>query len=92
MAAGIRAGVPTIALPAYGDGPFWARRATTLGICAATINQRALTPERLAEAMRIAVSDQQLRDRARQLGERVRAEDAAAQAVSFVNDLIQQSA
>jgi UDP:flavonoid glycosyltransferase YjiC (YdhE family) len=89
MAAGIRAGVPTIALPVYGDGPFWARRATALGICAATINQRILAPERLAEAMSIAVSDQQLRDRARQLGARVGAEDGAAQVVSFVSDLVQ---
>lgn len=92
LAAGIRAGVPTIALPAYGDGPFWARRATAAGICAATINQRTLTPQRLAEAMRIAVSDQHLRDNAHQLAGQVRAEDGAAQAVSFVNNLIQQSA
>jgi len=91
LAAGIRAGVPTIALPAYGDGPFWAHRATALGICAATINQSALSPEHLAEAMRSAVSDQQLRDRARQLGARVDAEDGAAQAVSVVSDLIQHS-
>ncbi len=51
-AAGIRAGLPTIALPAYGDGPFWANRINQLGVSAATINQRNLTAERLAEAMR----------------------------------------
>lgn len=91
-AAGIRAGVPTIALPAYGDGPFWARRITALGTCAATINQRTLTSERLAQAMRLAVTDSHLRDNARQLGTRISAEDGASQVVSSVSSLIQQSA
>ncbi|CDO91357.1 sterol 3-beta-glucosyltransferase [Mycobacterium triplex] len=89
-AAGIRTGVPTIALPAYGDGPFWARRITELGICAATINQRKLTSQRLAEAMRIAVNDPLLRDNARQISVLISAEDGAAQVVSSVSSLIQQ--
>lgn len=90
-AAGIRASLPTIALPAYGDGPFWARRAGVLGICAGTINQRKLTSDRLASAMRTAVDDPQLRDSARRLGMRIRAEDGAARVVSLVGSLVQQS-
>ncbi|MGB8407886.1 MAG: glycosyltransferase, partial [Mycobacterium sp.] len=90
-AAGIRAGVPTIALPAYGDGPFWAGRITALGACAATINQHKLTPGRLAEAMRVAVGDTRLRDNARRLGALVGAEDGAAQVISAINTLVQQS-
>ncbi|OJZ68902.1 sterol 3-beta-glucosyltransferase [Mycobacterium paraffinicum] len=91
-AAGIRTGVPTIALPGYGDGPFWARRITELGICAATINQRKLTSERLAEAMRVAVNDHNLRDNARHISGLIGAEDGASQVVSSVNCLIQQAA
>lgn len=91
-AAGIRAGVPAIALPAYGDGPFWARRITALGICASTINQHTLAPERLAEAMRLAITDPHLRDNARQLSARISAEDGAGHVVSSVSSLIQQSA
>lgn len=90
-AAGIRAGVPTIALPAFGDGPFWARRAGALGICAGTINQRNLTADRLAEAMRTAVNDPRLRDSARRLGTRIRAEDGAARVVALVGSLVQRS-
>ncbi|OBK19021.1 glycosyltransferase [Mycobacterium sp. 1245852.3] len=90
-AAGIRAGVPTIALPAHGDGPFWAWRITELGICAAAINQRKLTSERLAEAMRVAVNDPHLRDNAHQISERISAEDGAAQVVSSVSFLVEQS-
>ena len=91
-AAGLRAGVPTIALPAYGDGPFWARRITALGVSAATINQRNLTQDRLATAMRIAVSDPQLRDNAHQLSKRIAAEDGAARVISLVSSLLHQSA
>jgi sterol 3beta-glucosyltransferase len=90
-AAGIRAGIPTIALPAYGDGAFWASRSTALGVNAATINQRSLTADRLAEAMRIAVSDPQLRDDARQLSDCINAEDGAAQVISHVTALLRQS-
>ncbi|MCT7361918.1 glycosyltransferase [Mycolicibacterium llatzerense] len=91
-AAGIRAGVPTIALPTYGDGPFWAHRLAALGVCAGSINQRKLSPERLSQAMHTAVSDAQLGDNARQLSRRICAEDGAGQVVSRVSSLIGQSA
>lgn len=87
-AAGLRAAVPTIALPAYGDGPFWAKRITGLGVCAATINQRTLTPERLADAIRAAVNEPQLRTNARQVSERINAENGAAQVVSHIESLL----
>ena len=87
-AAGLRAGVPTIALPAYGDGPFWAARLTALGVAAATINQRRLTVDRLAAAMRTAVDDPQLRDNARRLSADIAAEDGAAQAVNAVESVL----
>lgn len=90
-AAGIRAGVPAIALPAFGDGPFWARRMTTLGVAAATINQRALSADRLADAMRTAVDDRRLRANARALGRLVSAEDGAAHVVSAVESQLAQS-
>jgi UDP:flavonoid glycosyltransferase YjiC (YdhE family) len=90
-AAGLRAGVPTIALPAFGDGPFWAARLTALGGAAATINQRHLTVDRLAAAMRIAVSDPHLRDNARRLSADIAAEDGAAQVVAAVDSLLHRS-
>lgn len=91
-AAGIRAGVPTIALPAFGDGPFWAKQIAHLGVSATTINQRRLTADRLAAAMRSAVSDPQLRHNAEELGSRLAAEDGVAQAVCAVESLLHQSA
>lgn len=90
-AAGLRAGIPTIALPAYGDGPFWATRLTALGVTAATINQRHLSVDRLATAMRTAVDDDQLRDNAHRLGTKIAAEDSTAHAVNAVESLLQHT-
>jgi UDP:flavonoid glycosyltransferase YjiC (YdhE family) len=87
-AAGLRAGVPTVAAPGLGDQPFWARRLDELGLSAATIPQRALTVERLAAAIHTAVSDEALQDRTRQIAEVLTAEDGAAQAVRVVDELL----
>jgi UDP:flavonoid glycosyltransferase YjiC (YdhE family) len=91
-AAGIRAGVPTIALPAYGDGPFWAQRISELGVSAGTINQRKLSADRLAKAMRTAVSDIRIRETAQLLAARIGREDGAAAVVTAVESLLHQSA
>ena len=90
-AAGLRAGIPTIALPAYGDGPFWAARLTALDVAAATINRHHLTADRLATAMRTAVNEPQLRETARRLSADIAAEDGAAEAVTAVESLLHQT-
>jgi sterol 3beta-glucosyltransferase len=86
-AAGLRAGVPSIVVPFFGDQPFWGRRIETLGVGPAPIPRRRLTAERLAEAMSRAVSDAELRRRAADLGERIRAEDGVGQAVALVQQV-----
>jgi sterol 3beta-glucosyltransferase len=91
-AAGLRAGVPTIALPAFGDGPFWARRLADLGVSAATIPHRRLTADRLADAMRVATSDHGLQAHAQRLGRRIEGEDGAARVLAVVESLLPQSA
>ena len=82
-AAGLRAGVPAIALPGYGDGPFWADRLRDLGACAATIPQRRLTAERLADAIRTAV-DPALKARAERIAAELNTEDGSGQAISTI--------
>lgn len=88
-AATLRAGVPSIAMPGpVGDQPFWARRLQQLKVSAATIKQRNLTPERLAQAMRIAIADRQYRDTAAQLRARIAAEDGSSAALSIIETLL----
>jgi sterol 3beta-glucosyltransferase len=82
--AGLSAGVPSVVVPFFGDQPFWGRKVAELGVGPAPIPRRKLTAERLAEAIQIAVDDEATRQRATDLGARIRAEDGVAAAVAVV--------
>jgi sterol 3beta-glucosyltransferase len=86
-AAGLRAGVPSIVVPFFGDQPFWGQRVAALGVGPAPIPKRRLTAERLAQALTQAVADTGLRQRAADLGRLIRAEDGVAQAVARISQL-----
>jgi sterol 3beta-glucosyltransferase len=83
-AAGLRAGVPTVVVPFTADQPFWGRRVHRLGVGPRPIHCRRLTVQSLAEAIRQAVSDGTMRQRARTLGERLRTENGVARAVGVI--------
>lgn len=85
-AAGLRAGVPTLICPFFGDQPFWGRRVAALGAGPQAIPQRRLTTERLAEAIRMLTSDTTMRQRAETLGATIRAEDGIGRAVTLIED------
>jgi sterol 3beta-glucosyltransferase len=73
--AGLRSGVPAITTPLAADQPSWARTVHGLGAGPAPIPFRELTAERLAAAIHQAVTDQQIRQQAAELGSRIRSED-----------------
>lgn len=82
--AGLRAGVPSIITPFFGDQPFWGQRVYELGVGPKPVPRRRLTVRSLAEAIRRAVSDAEMREKASALGERIRAEDGVARAVEII--------
>jgi sterol 3beta-glucosyltransferase len=82
--AGLRAGKPTVICPFRGDQPFWGRRVYELGVGPEPIPRPQITAERLAGAIRTAVTDAGMARRAARLGERLRTEDGVANAVAFV--------
>lgn len=85
-AAGLRAGVPTIAVPAgYGDQPFWAKRLFELGVAPEPIPQRRLTADTLAAAIRDALSQSRFKENARLLAASLDAEDGAGKVVQLVD-------
>ena len=88
VAAGLRAGAPSILVPFAGDQPFWARQVGKLGVGPAPIPRRSLTADRLAEAIRVAISDTEIRRKAAALGERIRAEDGIGQAVKIIGNCL----
>jgi sterol 3beta-glucosyltransferase len=83
-AAGLRAGVPGIITPVFGDQPFWGHRVASLGVGPQPVPQRELSAERLAAAIRAATSDGEMRARAADLGRRIRAEDGVTRAVEII--------
>jgi sterol 3beta-glucosyltransferase len=89
-AAGLRAGRPTLICPFLGDQPFWGRLVAERGVGPAPIPQRKLTAPRLAEAMSAAVHDQGIRQRAAELGQRVRDEHGVANAVAIIEQVVGQ--
>ena len=85
--AGLRAGVPSIVIPFFGDQPFWGQRVAELGVGPAPIPRKKLTAERLAQAIQDAVTDQTMRQRAAHLGSKIQAEDGIARAVAVVQQI-----
>lgn len=86
-AAGLRAGVPSVIVPFFGDQPYWGQRVADLGVGPAPIPRKKLTAERLTQAIQTAVTDQAMRGRAVELGARIRAEDGIARAVAVVEQM-----
>lgn len=91
-AAGLRAGVPTVVIPFFGDQPFWGRRIADLGVGPQPIPRRKLTAERLAEALKTVATDRDMRLRAAQLGARIQAEKGIEAAVEIISRTRSRSA
>lgn len=83
-AAGLRAGRPTVVCPFFADQPFWGRRVHALGAGPAPIPQKRLTAERLAVAIRSALTDPAMQAAAGEIGQRLRAENAVANTVAWI--------
>ncbi|HEY5005236.1 MAG TPA: glycosyltransferase [Ktedonobacteraceae bacterium] len=86
-AAGLAAGVPSIVTPFFADQPFWGQRVYELGVGPRPIPRKRLTIDNLTEAIEHAVSDEEMRKRASLLGERIRAENGIAQAVTIIEQM-----
>ncbi|KIJ68687.1 glycosyltransferase family 1 protein [Hydnomerulius pinastri MD-312] len=79
--ASLRAGIPTIIKPFFGDQFFWADRVEALGIGSGV---RKLAVESLKEAFISATTDQKQIDRAKLVGEQIRSENGVATAVEAI--------
>jgi UDP:flavonoid glycosyltransferase YjiC (YdhE family) len=87
---GLRAGVPNVIVPFFADQPFWADRVRLLGAGPPPIPQEELTAENLAEAIRLAATDELMQAQAADVGEKIRDEAGVANAVAIVNRYLAQ--
>ena len=89
--AGLRAGIPSVVTPLTADQPSWGRIVHRLGAGPRPIPFRHLTATRLSSAIAAAVSDPAIRERAAELGERVREEDGVGRAVQLASNPVGRS-
>jgi sterol 3beta-glucosyltransferase len=82
VAAGLRAGVPTVVVPFVADQFFWGERVHALGAGPRPVPFARLGAGELAAAIAAAAGDADMRRRAGQIGEAIRAEDGVARAVA----------
>jgi sterol 3beta-glucosyltransferase len=86
-AAGLRAGVPAVAVPVLADQPFWARRLHQLGAAPPPVPLSRLTADRLARALREVTTNPRYAARAKALATRLAAEDGAAPIADWLASL-----
>lgn len=76
-----RAGVPQVVVPHLADQFYWARRGVRLGVAVPAMTRRRLDAAGLASALREALDNEVIAERAQQLGVCLRAEAAASDPV-----------
>ena len=84
-AAGLKAGVPSLIVPFMGDQPYWAEKVFEIGAGPKGIPQKKLTADNLAAAISEAVTSEAIRNRAAELGAKIRAEDGVAAAIAHID-------
>jgi sterol 3beta-glucosyltransferase len=87
-AEALRAGVPAVIIPFVFDQSFWGARIKALGLGPDPIPLKKLTPETLANAIKIAVTDPDIRRRANSCGQAIRAEDGTGNAVRVIQRIL----
>ncbi|MBD1997439.1 glycosyltransferase family 1 protein [Leptolyngbya sp. FACHB-541] len=90
VAATLRAGIPSIIVPFFGDQPTWGNLLVQLGVCPATHCQSELTSDRLVASIQTVLEDSSFRERAQQLQVQLQAEDGVARVVSVVESQLQR--
>jgi UDP:flavonoid glycosyltransferase YjiC (YdhE family) len=83
--AALRAGLPSVVVPVFGDQPFWGQRVFQLGAGPRPIPAKHLTEDALAGAIR-ATASKEMRQRAAVLGEQIRAENGVARALEVIHE------
>lgn len=84
-AAAVRAGVPNLIVPFFGDQPFWGQRMQALGVGPAPLARRHLRSEQFVAAVRELVTSASMQQQAQYYGERVGQEDGVGTAVAIIN-------
>jgi UDP:flavonoid glycosyltransferase YjiC (YdhE family) len=86
MGASLRAGIPQIVVPFVGDQFFWGLQVEKRGVGPKCVPHKGLTAAKLGAAIGTVLSDAAMRQRAKALGEQVRAEKGLARAADIIEN------
>lgn len=88
-ASGLAAGIPAVVIPHIIDQTYWAQKVTELGVGPQYIHRADLNAERLAEAFRQAVGNDEIRQKAAALGRCIQSDpDGVRVAVEWIEKAI----
>lgn len=90
-AAGLRAGLPAVAIPLAVDTPFWATRLAALGVSPGVLRHKDVSVDALASALEQALTNPSHRQRARAVARSMEAEDGAGRAVELIERSLARS-
>lgn len=88
--AGLRSGIPSVLTPLAADQHTWAALVHALGAGPVPIPFQKLTAERLANAIREALTDQGMRRRATELGQQIQAEDGPGRTIDLFMQYVER--
>lgn len=86
-AAGLKAGIPSVVIPFFGDQPFWGQQVAELGVGPQPIPRKKLTAESLANAIQEVVTNEDMHLRAAKLGKQIQTENGIKSAVEIIGGL-----
>lgn len=89
-AFGLRAGIPSAVVPFVFDQFYWGERIAALGAGPKPIRQQQLTVKRLRETIQRGVSDPQVRQKAAELGQKIRAETGMENAIRVIEQVLRE--
>lgn len=83
-AASLRAGLPTVIVPFIADQNYWGQQVYRLGVGPKPLPRPKLQATQLAEAIHQALTYHEIREKAAQLGAKIRAEAGTTNAVGLI--------
>nr|WP_277882530.1 glycosyltransferase [Pseudanabaena sp. FACHB-2040] len=88
VAAGLRAGIPAVTVPVFGDQPAWGKRLEQLGVGSPPIPIRELTAPKLAAAIRQVLDTPSLHQKAKELATSIQAENGVNHAAGVIKSFV----
>jgi sterol 3beta-glucosyltransferase len=83
-AVGLRAGVPSIVIPSFGDQFFWGERVYELGVGPKPIPRRKMTADKLANAIEQTLENDVFQKNVAQISQRIQAENGVETAIQII--------